>query len=287
VLAYKTAADPCSASSWPRFHHDNANSGFYDRDATAPGKPTNLQIGPTTATFTAAGDDLMCGRVAKYQVVHSDSPITPGNFAQAEQLVPEQPGAVDPGSPQTIVIPQSTKRYVAVRAVDDQGNVGRPAVFDRTPAGGGGGGGGGASEGGGNSTGAGIGAGGGSCRDLSRPTAAIDSRHSALTHRRIALAGSARDRGCGAALRSFRVAVAQLVPGGCRFLDAGGHLGRRHTCRRPTFLAGAGGRGTSTARGWSFRRAWSLPAGRYIVLVRSVDGAGNSSRPVTLRFRLR
>jgi Subtilase family/FG-GAP-like repeat len=292
LFAYSTPAAACSPSSWPRFHHDNANSGFYDRDAVAPGKPTNLQVSAITATFTAPGDDLMCGRAKEFQVVHSDSPITPGNFAQAEQLVPPAPAAVDPGSPQTVVIPQSTKRYVAVRAVDDQGNVGRPAVFDRAPQGAGGGGGSTGAGIGDIGTGAGgIGAGGGSCRDLSRPTAAIDSRHSALTHRLIALTGSARDRGCGAggqgSLRSFRVALAQLAPGGCRFLDARGHLGSRHTCRRPTFLSGAGGRGAVNARAWSFRRAWSLPAGRYIVLVRSVDSAGNSSRPVTLRFTLR
>ena len=29
----------CSPASWPRFHHDNANSGDYDRDAALPGRP--------------------------------------------------------------------------------------------------------------------------------------------------------------------------------------------------------------------------------------------------------
>src|SRR5206468_2724055 len=40
VFAFRTAAPACTASESPRFHHDNANSGWYGRDAIAPGKPT-------------------------------------------------------------------------------------------------------------------------------------------------------------------------------------------------------------------------------------------------------
>ena len=35
LLAYDTDAPSCSPGSWPRFHHDNANSGDYSRDARA------------------------------------------------------------------------------------------------------------------------------------------------------------------------------------------------------------------------------------------------------------
>src|SRR5204863_160275 len=34
VNAYATKAHSCSPSAWPRFHHDNANSGDYERDAS-------------------------------------------------------------------------------------------------------------------------------------------------------------------------------------------------------------------------------------------------------------
>ncbi|TML27738.1 MAG: VCBS repeat-containing protein, partial [Actinobacteria bacterium] len=129
ALAYSTAAGPCSASSWPRFHHDNANSGYYDRDAVAPGRPDGARIAAGSLTFTAPGDDLMCGRVSRYQLVQSDSPITAANFGQAAPLTPAQPVTpVDPGTTQTIALPAGTARYVAVRAVDDQDNVGRPAT---------------------------------------------------------------------------------------------------------------------------------------------------------------
>ena len=42
LFAYKTTAPSCSPGSWPRFHHDNANSGDYDRDAVDPGAPFAL-----------------------------------------------------------------------------------------------------------------------------------------------------------------------------------------------------------------------------------------------------
>jgi hypothetical protein len=129
VLAYSTGAAPCSPGSWPRFHHDNANSGFYDRDAAAPGKPTDLRLAAGALTFTAPGDDLMCGRAKQFQVVQSDSPITAASFGQATPLGAPQPATADAGSPQTLTVPAPTKRYLAVRAVDDQGNVGRPGVL--------------------------------------------------------------------------------------------------------------------------------------------------------------
>ncbi len=40
IHAYRTDAQACTPSSSPRFHHDNANSGDYSRDAILPGAPT-------------------------------------------------------------------------------------------------------------------------------------------------------------------------------------------------------------------------------------------------------
>ena len=55
VLAYDTAAGPCTDSSWPRFHHDNANSGDYSRDAISPGKPTGESVSGHAADLPSPG----------------------------------------------------------------------------------------------------------------------------------------------------------------------------------------------------------------------------------------
>jgi hypothetical protein len=127
INAYTTGAAPCSPSSWPRFHHDAANSGDFARDATLPGKPFDGNATSTRITFKAPGDDLLCGAADHYQVVTSDAPISASNFDQATTLSgPPTPAAA--GTTQTYALPANAKQYVAIRAVDDQGNVGRPLV---------------------------------------------------------------------------------------------------------------------------------------------------------------
>ena len=37
LFIYRTGGDVCGPASWPKFHHDLANSGDYARDATPPG----------------------------------------------------------------------------------------------------------------------------------------------------------------------------------------------------------------------------------------------------------
>ena len=96
INAYSTDVSACAPASSPRFHHDNANSGDYDRDAVLPGRPTALRVSGSSLTFTAPGDDLMCGTASRYEVVTSDDPITPGNFAAAQSL-PAAPTPVGAG----------------------------------------------------------------------------------------------------------------------------------------------------------------------------------------------
>jgi hypothetical protein len=127
VLAYRTDAPPCPLGTWPRFHHDNANSGDYRRDAVSPGKPMGVSVSGTTVNFTAPGDDLLCGTVDHYEIATSHDPIDGDNFDQADPLA----GAPSPeaaGSEQSYVLPPGAQSFVAIRAVDDQGNVGRPVV---------------------------------------------------------------------------------------------------------------------------------------------------------------
>ena len=137
VFAYKTDAPACSSASWPRFHHDNANTGDFGTDGIDPGTPFSLTLSRqpdgTRFAFKAPGDDLLCGKVDHYEVVQSDDPITPGNFASRATL-PGPPPPGDPGSDQQMSLPPSTNalsRYVGVRAVDDAGHVGPPAIPER------------------------------------------------------------------------------------------------------------------------------------------------------------
>jgi hypothetical protein len=128
LAVYSTPAPACSPSSWPRFHHDVANSGDYTRDAVPPGRPGGLRLLGSTLSFTAPGGDLMCGRAASYQVVTSARPITYANFASARRL----PGASVPaaaGSVESFALSAGVARYVAVRAIDGAGNLGLPAVL--------------------------------------------------------------------------------------------------------------------------------------------------------------
>jgi hypothetical protein len=131
LAVYSTPASACSPSSWPNFHHDVANSGDYTRDATPPGVPLQLTISTSRVlSWTAPGGDLMCGTATSYEIVTSPNPITPQSFAAATPLS----GAPTPaaaGTTQSYALPRAAQLYVAVRAVDEQGNVGLPAVKRR------------------------------------------------------------------------------------------------------------------------------------------------------------
>jgi hypothetical protein len=127
VLAYTTSAPDCSPGSWPRFHHDDANSGDYSRDATPPGRPYDPSLSGNSLTFTAPGGDLLCGTATRYEAVQSSSTINGANFASATAL-PGAPAPAAAGTRQTLTLPPGHARYIAIRAVDEQGNVGVPLV---------------------------------------------------------------------------------------------------------------------------------------------------------------
>jgi hypothetical protein len=116
VFAYRTDAPACSPGSWPRFHHDAANSGDLARDAALPGRPWDGRVAAGTLTFRAPGDDLLCGRATAYERSVDGGPW--------ERVDGAQPGAA--GALETMPVPRAAKRQLAVRAIDDQGNAGRP-----------------------------------------------------------------------------------------------------------------------------------------------------------------
>jgi len=127
VHAYRTPAPACSPSSSPRFHHDNANSGDYLRDAVLPGVPAKLKSSGGKLSFLAPGDDLLCGKVDHYEMATAKGRIDEESFASAKPLG----GAPKPkpaGAKQKLAVPPKSKGWIAIRAVDEQGNIGRVAA---------------------------------------------------------------------------------------------------------------------------------------------------------------
>lgn len=129
LSVYGTPAAACSPSSWPMFHHDIANSGDYERDAVPPGVPLEASLSGGTLSWVAPGNQLLCGKAVRYEVVTSRRKITPEDFAAAALL----PGAPEPaaaGTKQSFALPAGAERYVAIRAIGEQGNIGLPAVVE-------------------------------------------------------------------------------------------------------------------------------------------------------------
>jgi hypothetical protein len=130
LSVYSTPASACSPSSWPNFHHDVANSGDYTRDAVPPGVPLHPTIEKGVLSWSAPGGDLMCGAAASYEIVTSSNPITPENFAHATALS-GAPAPAPAGTTQSYSVPRTAQPYIAIRAIDEQGNIGLPAVKRR------------------------------------------------------------------------------------------------------------------------------------------------------------
>lgn len=122
---------PECQSEWPSYRHDQQQSGNYDRDGSPPGPLDGLTVSSTGKLgFKATGDDAACGTADHYDVVTSADPITAKNFADAEPLT----GASAPekaGTQESFSVP-SPQRYVAVRAVDEAGNIGPPASAEKS-----------------------------------------------------------------------------------------------------------------------------------------------------------
>ena len=274
LFAYDTPAPACPLGSWPRFHHDNASSGDFSRDAVSPGKPTVALVVGNTLGFKAPGDDLLCGNVDHYEVVTSDTPpSSAADFANPLKV----PATAAPGAVQSATLNFTLHRYVAVRAVDDQNNVGRPAVVDRGAGGGGGNnnGGGGNNNGGGGSTG---------CTDRLRPQSSITRTKLRVSRKKgIRAAGSSKDRGC-AGLKRVIVVITRFSGKKCQFVRSGGALTHRRRCQGRVLLTA---RGTSS---WTFTLKHGLPRGRYRLGVRGIDKKGNQElrrRANTVYFRLK
>jgi hypothetical protein len=278
LFAYDTPAPACPLGSWPRFHHDNANSGVLERDAVSPGKPATAVVIGNTLGFKAPGDDLMCGTVNHYEVVTADTPpASAADFAAPHSA----PATAAPGATQSVPLNFALKRYVAVRAVDEAGNVGRPALFDRGAPGGGGGN---NNGGGGNNNGGGGNNNGGGCTDSLAPRSAIARNKLRVSRTKgIKASGTSKDRGC-AGLRRVTVVITRFSGRKCQFVRRNGALTHRRKCQSRVLLT-AHGTGS-----WSISFKHKLPRGKYRLGVRAVDKKGNVERRTrtnTVYFKLK
>jgi hypothetical protein len=153
-FAWRTGVPACEANGtttnaeWWTFHHDEHSTNNYGHDARPPSKPgtpsgRELAGGDLELTFSGSGDDLTCGEADHYEVAGSDSPIrSGGDFTRATRLEASsaraaRARAAGHGDRVTLTARGGAGlEHVAVRAVDDAGNVSYIASESgaRTPA---------------------------------------------------------------------------------------------------------------------------------------------------------
>lgn len=114
--------------------------------------------------------------------------------------------------------------------------------------------------------------------DRKAPVARL--RRAKLTRKGVRLSGRATERGCGR-VSNVSVAVAKVSRKKCRFLSSLKRFEKARSCRKPIFLTAKG-----TSR-WSYSVKTKLPKGRYVVMARATDTAGNRSRLVRKGARAR
>ncbi|MEJ7750392.1 MAG: FG-GAP-like repeat-containing protein [Thermoleophilaceae bacterium] len=160
-FVWSTGAPECSVGQtttndeWWTFHHDEHGTANYGADARAPSRPGALSVrrlegGDLRIAFPGSGDDLRCGEAVRYEVAGSKRPIQSGAaFVEATRLATARDGArakrstkATAAAHRVTVDAKGGRRFahVAVRAVDDAGNVsyirGTPvqtAAGDRDP----------------------------------------------------------------------------------------------------------------------------------------------------------
>jgi hypothetical protein len=105
------------------------------------------------------------------------------------------------------------------------------------------------------------------------------SRAAALRH---LLRGTSSDQGCsGSKVALVSVSIALKQGKQCRFITHSARLTRKGACKRPRWLSAKG------TGHWSLRLPKRMPAGRYQVLTRAVDSAGNVERAHARRLAIR
>ncbi len=161
LMSWRTDGAADANQEWWSSHHDERNTGEYGVDTRPPGilRDAAAASDGSSISWTATGDDWYTGTADHYEIATSEGPICPQNFDSAKPL-PDAPDPSAAGAPETYAVPTGALDHVAIRAVDDAGNLGPVHDFGLAGSGGacpGGGGGGGGPGTGANNPGGGPG----------------------------------------------------------------------------------------------------------------------------------
>jgi hypothetical protein len=158
LMSWRTDGLADANQEWWSSHHDERNTGEYGLDSRPPGilRDASASADGSTLEWTAPGDDWYTGTADHYEIVTSSGPVCPDNFDSSQPLT-DAPAPGEAGNSESYAVPSDALGHVAVRAVDEAGNLGPVLDFDRAsgstgtacPSGGSGGGGGGGAGGGG------------------------------------------------------------------------------------------------------------------------------------------
>ena len=128
VFAWRVDGAAARNDSWWHYRHDERNTGQYGLDTRRPATVADASARRTglgvLLSFLAPGDDWMVGRAASYDVRWSAKPISAADFGAATPVagVPA-PSPAGTREQLALAVPR-TARYVALRAIDDAGNLG-------------------------------------------------------------------------------------------------------------------------------------------------------------------
>ena len=89
----------------------------------------------------------------------------------------------------------------------------------------------------------------------------------------LSIKGRSSDAGCHHGVRAVLLSVARAAHHRCRFLQPNGRLAKRRRCSRPILLR------LHRTRSWQLVMDIDLPKGKYLVIARAVDLAGNREKP--------
>jgi hypothetical protein len=216
----------------------------------------------------------MCGKVAGYELVQSDRRLTGATFEEGDPIpvVKRRQDLAGPGLIEGIGLGGSLSRFLAIRAVDDQGNAGPTAlistrdVLPGTPP---------ELED--------VAGAISSCSDRSAPRSSIVSKGLRVTRRRVLVRGRSADRACpGRDALAVTISLHKREGRRCRYLKADGRLSERRKCSRAIKLRAKGKVDRRTGKlVWSFKKSVKVPRGRYRLRVTAADASGNLERRVS------
>ncbi|MEA2473312.1 MAG: hypothetical protein QOE06_1227, partial [Thermoleophilaceae bacterium] len=235
--------------------------------------PMEVRLFANGLGFKAPGDDLLCGKASRYELVSSDSKLDAASFGEGNPIpVALKPG--DPGAAQSIELGGSLQRYLALRAVDDQGNVGPVQVISTSNP----------------LPGSPPGLGQPNlCNDRKPPLSSIriPIKYSAKKGR-LGVSGRTADTGCKTAAEhnalASTISVAKREGKRCRFLGTDNRLSKPRSCSKPIRLRTKGKYSLKRLKlEWSFATKTKLPRGTYLVRAYGADQSGNVEKKTTRR----